>query len=64
MRMSTMMGGHVTEMRHTSVVSENLDRLKQSAEFIFIEALPLLTSAESEFAVRIADITCWLQSRA
>lgn len=56
-RLSTMMGNHVNETQRTSLVSENLERIKQNTELIFIEALPLLSSAESEFAARIADIT-------
>jgi uncharacterized protein involved in exopolysaccharide biosynthesis len=40
-----------------SFVVENLERLKQNVDILFIEALPFLSSAEAEFAARLADVT-------
>jgi len=34
-----------------------LERLKQNVDLLFIEALPILSSAEAEFAARLADVT-------
>jgi succinoglycan biosynthesis transport protein ExoP len=45
------------ELRRGSLIAENLQRLTQKVDLLFIEALPLLSSAEAEFAVRLADIT-------
>jgi uncharacterized protein involved in exopolysaccharide biosynthesis len=47
----------LTELRRASFVVENLERLKQNVDLLFIEALPLLSSAEAEFAARLADVT-------
>ena len=43
--------------RRESFVSENLERLKQNVDLLFIEALPLRSSTEAEFAARLSDIT-------
>lgn len=43
--------------RRESFVTENLERLKQNVDLLFIEALPMRTSTEAEFAARLADIT-------
>jgi uncharacterized protein involved in exopolysaccharide biosynthesis len=43
--------------RRESFVAENLERLKQNVDLLFIEALPLRSSTEAEFAARLADIT-------
>ena len=43
--------------RRESFVTENLERLKQNVDLLFIEALPVRFSTEAEFAARLADIT-------
>lgn len=43
--------------RRESFVAENLEKLKQNIDLLFIEALPMRTSTEAEFAARLADIT-------
>jgi hypothetical protein len=43
--------------RRESFVVENLERLKQNVDLLFIEALPVRSSTEAEFAARHADIT-------
>jgi uncharacterized protein involved in exopolysaccharide biosynthesis len=43
--------------RRESYVAENLERLKQNVDLLFIEALPLRSSTEAEFAARLADVT-------
>jgi polysaccharide biosynthesis transport protein len=43
--------------RGESLVDEHLERLKQQADFLFIKAQPLRSSAETEFVVRLADVT-------
>jgi uncharacterized protein involved in exopolysaccharide biosynthesis len=40
-----------------SYVVENLERMKQNVDILFIEALPFLSSTETEFAARLADVT-------
>jgi succinoglycan biosynthesis transport protein ExoP len=47
----------LTELKRASLVRENLEKLKQNVDLLFIEAMPLLSSAEAEFATRIADVT-------
>ncbi|MDE1175175.1 MAG: hypothetical protein PW789_01040 [Edaphobacter sp.] len=47
----------LTRPRRESFVAENIERLKQNVDLLFIEALPLSTSTEAEFAARLADIT-------
>ncbi len=47
----------LTPVRRESLVVENLERLKQNVDLLFIEAFPLLSSAEAEFAARLADVT-------
>jgi hypothetical protein len=43
--------------RRENFVTENLERLKQNVDLLFIEALPVRSSTEAEFAARLADIT-------
>jgi uncharacterized protein involved in exopolysaccharide biosynthesis len=47
----------LAHVRRESFVVENLERLKRNIDLLFIEALPLLSSAEAEFAARLADVT-------
>jgi Ser/Thr protein kinase RdoA (MazF antagonist) len=39
------------------VIDEHLERLKQQVDFLFIKAQPLRSSANTEFVVRLADVT-------
>jgi uncharacterized protein involved in exopolysaccharide biosynthesis/Mrp family chromosome partitioning ATPase len=48
---------HMMRPRRESFVAENLEKLKENVDLLFIEALPLRTSTEAEFAARLADIT-------
>jgi uncharacterized protein involved in exopolysaccharide biosynthesis len=43
--------------RGESLIDEHLERLKQQVDFLFIKAQPLRSSAETEFVVRLADVT-------
>jgi succinoglycan biosynthesis transport protein ExoP len=43
--------------RGESVIDEHLERLKQQVDFLFIKAQPLRSSANTEFVVRLADVT-------
>jgi polysaccharide biosynthesis transport protein len=43
--------------RGESLIDEHLERLKQQVNFLFIKAQPLRSSAETEFVVRLADVT-------
>jgi hypothetical protein len=56
-RLAKLTETRMTELRRASFVVENLERLKQNVDLLFIEALPLLSSAEAEFAARLADVT-------
>ena len=56
-RLAKLSESRLTELRRASFVVENLERLKQNVDLLFIEALPLLSSAEAEFAARLADVT-------
>jgi uncharacterized protein involved in exopolysaccharide biosynthesis len=56
-RLAKLSETRLTELRRASFVVENLERLKQNVDLLFIEALPLLSSAEAEFAARLADVT-------
>ncbi len=56
-RLAKLSETRLTELRRASFVVENLERLKQNIDLLFIEALPLLSSAEAEFAARLADVT-------
>ena len=47
----------LTHVKRESFVVENLERLKQNVDLLFIEALPILSSAEAEFVARLADAT-------
>jgi uncharacterized protein involved in exopolysaccharide biosynthesis len=56
-RLAKQSENRMTHLRRESFVVENLERLKQNVDLLFIEALPLLSSAEAEFAARLADVT-------
>jgi uncharacterized protein involved in exopolysaccharide biosynthesis len=47
----------VGPLKRTSFVIDNLERLKQRVDLLFIEAYPLLYSAETEFVARLVDAT-------
>jgi uncharacterized protein involved in exopolysaccharide biosynthesis len=47
----------LTHVKRESLVFENLERLKRNVDILFIEALPILSSAETEFVARLADAT-------
>jgi len=47
----------LTHVKRESFVVENFERLKQNVDLLFIEALPILSSAEAEFVARLADAT-------
>jgi len=44
-------------VKHESFVFERLQRIKNNVDLLFIEALPLLSSAETEYMARLADAT-------
>ena len=44
-------------VRRESLIDEHLERLKQKVDFLFIKAGPLRSSSESEFVVRLGDVT-------
>jgi len=48
--------GTVGEAQHENFVVRNIEKIKQSTDLLFIEALPLLSSAESEFTARLSDV--------
>ncbi len=56
-QLATLPEERPAELRRGSLIAENLERLTQNFDLVFIEALPLLSSAEAEFAARLADIT-------
>ena len=41
---------------HENFVVQKMESIKQDADFLFIDALPLLTSSEAEFAARLSDV--------
>jgi uncharacterized protein involved in exopolysaccharide biosynthesis len=45
------------QLRQDSLVVENLERLKQDIDLLFIEALPIRSSSEAEFMARHGDVT-------
>ncbi|MEO6802942.1 MAG: hypothetical protein ABI197_06840 [Granulicella sp.] len=47
----------IIQPRQDSFVVENLERLKQNVDLLFIEALPLRSSSEAEFVARHGDVT-------
>jgi uncharacterized protein involved in exopolysaccharide biosynthesis len=47
----------MTHVKRESLVFETLERLKRNVDILFIEALPILSSAETEFVARLADAT-------
>jgi uncharacterized protein involved in exopolysaccharide biosynthesis len=44
-------------IRRESLIDEHLERLKQKVDFLFIKAQPLRSSSETEFVVRLGDVT-------
>jgi len=44
-------------VKNESFVYERLERIKNNVDLLFIEALPLLSSAETEYMARLADAT-------
>jgi uncharacterized protein involved in exopolysaccharide biosynthesis len=44
-------------VKNESFVFERLERIKNNVDLLFIEALPLLSSAETEYMARLADAT-------
>jgi hypothetical protein len=44
-------------VRRESLIDEHLERLKQKVDFLFIKAQPLRTSSETEFVIRLGDVT-------
>jgi len=56
-RLSRQTGKMLTPIRRESLVVENIEKLKENVDLLFIEALPLLTSAAAEFSARLADVT-------
>jgi uncharacterized protein involved in exopolysaccharide biosynthesis len=44
-------------IRRESLIDEHLERLKQKVDFLFIKAGPLRSSSETEFVVRLGDVT-------
>ena len=44
------------EVTHENFVVQKIEAIKKEADFIFIDALPLLSSSESEFAARLSDV--------
>jgi uncharacterized protein involved in exopolysaccharide biosynthesis len=41
---------------HENFVVQKIAAIKQDADFLFIEAFPILSSSEAEFAARLADV--------
>jgi len=41
---------------HENFVVQKMEAIKKDADFLFIDALPLLTSSEAEFAARLSDV--------
>lgn len=56
-RLSRQTDKMLTPMRRDSLIVENLEKLNENVDILFIEALPLLTSATAEFSARLADVT-------
>jgi hypothetical protein len=44
-------------VRRESLIDEKLERLKRQVDFLFIKAQPLRSSSETEFVVRLSDVT-------
>ncbi len=44
------------EVTHENFVVQKIEAIKRDADFVFIDALPLLSSSETEFAVRLSDV--------
>lgn len=44
-------------IRRESLVDENLERLKQKVDYLFIKAEPIRSSSQTEFVVRLGDVT-------
>jgi uncharacterized protein involved in exopolysaccharide biosynthesis len=47
----------IAPLKRESFAAENFERLKENVDLLFIEALPILSSAEAEFVSRLADAT-------
>ncbi len=56
-RLSRVGESRIAGVRRESHVFENFERLKQNVDLVFVNALPILTSAETEFVARLADVT-------
>jgi uncharacterized protein involved in exopolysaccharide biosynthesis len=56
-RLAKSSESRLSRPRRESYVTENIERLKQNVDLLFIEALPLRSSTEAEFAARLADVT-------
>jgi uncharacterized protein involved in exopolysaccharide biosynthesis len=41
---------------HENFVVQKIEEIKKSADFLFIDAFPLLSSSEAEFAARLSDV--------
>jgi succinoglycan biosynthesis transport protein ExoP len=44
-------------IRRESIIDEHLERLKQKVDFLFIKSGPLRSSSETEFVVRLGDVS-------
>lgn len=44
-------------IRRESLIDEHLERLRQKVDFLFIKAQPLRSSSETEFVIRLGDVT-------
>jgi len=50
--------GHAgVRIRREGVIDEHMERLKETVDFLFIRAQPLRSSAQTEFVVRLGDVT-------
>lgn len=49
-------GTNGIRVRRESLIDENLERLKQRVDFLFVKAQPLRSSSETEFVVRLGDV--------
>lgn len=56
-RLTKPAGARLAHVKRDSFVVENLERLKQNVDLLFINTLPILASAEAEFVARLADVT-------
>ena len=63
-RLAKAGGDALAPPRRENFVAENLEKMKQNVDLLFIEALPILSSAEAEFTARLADVTVLVASSA